>query len=147
MFRRPATGRWRPGHCTCWDWPSSRHGPDRRGASATSSTPIRHFHAAGDVAGLTLTLDDLSSIAVADGDLERAARLRGGARATSSNETGASSAIFDRGHLRDARTRPSVRTQMSADDLERLGAEGAAMTLDEAVAYALEGTAPEDDEA
>ena len=30
---------------------------------------------------------------------------------------------------------------MSADEIERLGAEGAAMTLDEAVAYALEGSA------
>ena len=31
---------------------------------------------------------------------------------------------------------------MSTEELERLGAEGAAMTLDEAVAYALEGTSP-----
>ena len=36
---------------------------------------------------------------------------------------------------------------MSAADVERLGAEGAAMTLDQLVAYALEGTEPEDDEA
>jgi hypothetical protein len=31
---------------------------------------------------------------------------------------------------------------MDLEELERLGAEGAAMTLDEAVAYALEGSAP-----
>ena len=36
--------------------------------------------------------------------------------------------------------RPGVRSHMAADELERLGAEGAAMTLDEAVAYALEGS-------
>jgi len=34
--------------------------------------------------------------------------------------------------------RPQIRSQMSADELERLGAEGAAMTIDEVVAYALE---------
>jgi hypothetical protein len=38
--------------------------------------------------------------------------------------------------------RPGVRSQMAPEDVERLGAEGAAMTLDEAVAYALEGAAP-----
>ena len=37
---------------------------------------IRHFHAAGDASGLTLTFDDMSAVAVADGDLPRAARLR-----------------------------------------------------------------------
>ncbi len=41
---------------------------------------IRHFHAAGDASGLTLTFDDMSAVAVADGDLPRAARLRGAAR-------------------------------------------------------------------
>ena len=36
-----------------------------------------------------------------------------------------------------------MRTRMSEEDLERYGAEGAAMTLDEAVAYAL-GERPRD---
>jgi hypothetical protein len=35
--------------------------------------------------------------------------------------------------------RPNVLQYMPADEAERLGAEGAAMTLDDAVAYALEG--------
>ena len=40
---------------------------------------MAHFHAAGDVAGLTLTLFDLASVAVQGEDLPRAARLRGAA--------------------------------------------------------------------
>lgn len=98
---------------------------------------VRHFHAAGDTAGLTLTLDDLSAVAVAEGDLVRAARLRGAARNLTA-ETGAGLA----GYVEEAfeqRARPGVRAHMSKADVERYGAEGAAMTLDEAVAYALEG--------
>ena len=45
---------------------------------------LRLFHASGDVAGITLALDDLASVAVARGDLTRAARLWGAARALSS---------------------------------------------------------------
>ncbi len=42
--------------------------------------------------------------------------------------------------------RPNVREQMSVADVERLGAEGAAMTLDEVIAYALEGAPPDEDD-
>ena len=101
---------------------------------------IRHFHAAGDASGLTLTFDDMSAVAVADGDLPRAARLRGAAR-NLTVETGAQLA----GYVEDTfetGVRPGVRTQMSSEDLARYGAEGAAWTLDEATAYALEGTEP-----
>ncbi len=101
---------------------------------------IRHFYAAGDASGLTLTLDDLSAVAVVDGDLPRAARLRGAAR-NLTTETGAQLARFVEETF-ESRIRPGVRTQMSADDLARYGAEGAAWTLDEAVAYALEGADP-----
>lgn len=103
---------------------------------------MRHFHAAGDVAGITLTLDDLSAVTVADGDLPRAARLRGAAR----NLTTVSGAGLA-GYVEDtfeARVRPGVRSHMSEEDLARYGAEGAAMTLDEAVAYALGGADPAD---
>ena len=54
---------------------------------------IRQFYAVGDAAGLTLTLDDLSAVAVVDGDLPRAARLRGAARSLTV-ETGAQLAGF-----------------------------------------------------
>jgi predicted ATPase/class 3 adenylate cyclase len=103
---------------------------------------VRHFHASGDASGLTLTFDDLSAVAVADGDLERAARLRGAAR-NLTTETGAGLA----GYVEDTfetGVRPGIRSHMSSDDLARLGAEGAAWTLDEAVAYALEGADPDE---
>lgn len=110
------------------------------------SHALRHFHAAGDTAGITLTFDDLSAVAVAEGDLGRAARLRGAAR-NLAIETGTKLASF----VEDAfeqEVRPSVRSHMAAAEIERYGAEGAALTLDEAVAYALEGAGqPEPNEA
>jgi non-specific serine/threonine protein kinase len=99
---------------------------------------MRHFKAAGDTAGITLAFDDLSAVAVAEGDLVRAARLRGVAR-NLATETGTQLASF----IEDAfeqQVRPSVRSHMTVDEIERYGAEGAAMTLDQAIAYALEGT-------
>jgi predicted ATPase/class 3 adenylate cyclase len=103
---------------------------------------VRHFQDAGDAAGLTLTLDDLSALAIADGDLPRAARLRGAARnlgiETGTNLRAVVEDAFDQG------MRPSIRVRMSPEDVERLGAEGAAMTLDQAIAYALEGAEQED---
>jgi tetratricopeptide (TPR) repeat protein len=105
---------------------------------------IRHFYAAGDAAGLTLTLDDLSAVAVAEGDLPRAARLRGAARNLTS-ETGAELAGFVEDRF-ETGVRPGIRSHMSEAELARYGAEGAAMTLDEAIAYALEGRVESDDE-
>ena len=99
---------------------------------------MRHFYAASDTAGITLALDDLSSVAVAEGDLSRAAVLRGAAR-NLTNLTGTGLAGYVDA-LYEAAQRPRVSARLSAAELERLGAEGAAMTLDEAVAYAL-GTA------
>jgi hypothetical protein len=98
---------------------------------------IRHFYAAGDAAGLTLTLDDLSAVAVAEGDLPRAARLRGAAR-NLTTETGAELARFVEDRF-ETGVRPGIRSHMSETELARYGAEGAAMTLDEAIDYALGG--------
>ena len=100
---------------------------------------IRQFYAVGDTSGLTLTLDDLSAIAVADGDLPRAARLRGAARSLTA-ETGAQLAGFVEDSF-EFGVRPGVRSHMDPEELARYGAEGAAWTLDEAIAYALEGDA------
>jgi predicted ATPase/class 3 adenylate cyclase len=102
----------------------------------------RHFYAAGDTAGLTLTLDDLSAVAVVEGDFPRAARLRGAAR-NLTTETGTGLAGFVEDSF-EAGIRPGVRSHMSEEDLARYGAEGAAMTLDEAIAYALEDADPAD---
>jgi predicted ATPase/class 3 adenylate cyclase len=100
---------------------------------------IRHFDAAGDAAGLTLTLYDIAAITVKDGDLPRAARLRGAAR-NLSTETGATLATYVE-DIFEVGIRPSVRNALTEEEVERYGAEGAAMTMDEAVAYALEGVA------
>jgi len=101
---------------------------------------MRHFSASGDAAGITLTLDDLSSLAVADGDLPRAARLRGAARnLTAVTGTGLAGYVDE---MFEAGVRPAVRAHMSEEDVARYGAEGAALTLDQAVAYALEGSDP-----
>jgi predicted ATPase/class 3 adenylate cyclase len=108
-------------------------------ARAAIEEAIRSFYAAGDAAGLTLTLDDMSSIAVAEQDLERAARLRGAARSLT-NETGAGLAGYVEDVFDATSTKPNVRSRMSPEDVARYGAEGAAMTLDEAIAYALAGS-------
>ena len=76
-------------------------GPHRPRASATSTRPATP-------SGLTLTFDDMSAVAVADGDLPRAARLRGAAR-NLTVETGAQLA----GYVEDTfetGVRPGVRT-------------------------------------
>jgi len=97
---------------------------------------LRDFQAAGDTAGITLAFDDFSAVALAEGDLVRAARLRGVAR-NLATETGAKLASLVEEKFEDD-IRPSVRSQMTTDELDRYGAEGAAMPLDQAVAYALE---------
>lgn len=117
-------------------------GGDVNGAREHIVHAMRHFYAAGDAAGLTLAFDDLSSVTVAEGDFPRAARLRGAAR-NLTTETGAGLA----GYVEDTfegRVRPGVRSHMSEEDLARYGAEGAAMTLEEAVAYALDSVDPGD---
>ena len=91
------------------------------------------------MAGLTLTLDDLSAIAVAEGDLPRAARLRGAAREPRRRDGREPGGPSSRTSFEQRASDRASGRSMSAEDLERYGAEGAAMTLDEAVAYALEG--------
>ncbi len=117
---------------------------DVAGAHRNVSHAIRHFHASGDASGLTLTLDDMSAIAVAEGDLPRAARLRGAAR-NLTHETGAELAEYVEDTF-EAGVRPGIRSHMPTDELARYGDEGAALTLDEAVAYALEGSEPDPSE-
>ena len=97
---------------------------------------MRLFHAFGDVAGITLVLDDFASLAIATGDLPRAARLWGAARALSA-AGGVGLADFVDSQF-EFYGRPSARFAIDPADLERYAAEGRAMTLDESVSYALE---------
>ena len=96
---------------------------------------LRHFFLAGDAAGMTLVLDDLSAQALADEEPERAARLWGAGRALT-KASGAKLAAFTDKFF-EADLRPNVRREVDPADLERWAAEGAAFGLDDAVAYAL----------
>ena len=105
-------------------------------ARANLRDALRLFHDAGDVAGITLGLDDLASIAVAEEDLPRAARLWGSARALSS-AGGVLLADFVNEQY-EFYARPNISVVMSPDELEPYAREGRAMSLDETVAYALD---------
>jgi predicted ATPase/class 3 adenylate cyclase len=96
---------------------------------------LRHFQDAGDAAGLTLVFDDLSSLALAQGDVERAARLWGVAR-NLTNTTGAGLAGFVSGWI-EQQDQPNVVRTLAPDVLEGLAREGVAMSIDAAVTYAL----------
>jgi predicted ATPase len=99
------------------------------------SEALRLFHRFGDVAGITLALDDFAAVAVADGDLPRAARLWGAARALSS-ASGVGLADFVDSQY-EFYSRPHARLSLDPADLDRYAREGRAMTLDESVSYAL----------
>ena len=90
--------------------------------------------------GLTLTLDDMSAVAVAEGDLPRAARLRGAAR-NLTVETGAGLAgyvedTFETGGRpgRAARRCPTTSSRAT-------GRRVRPWTLDEAIALRARGRA------
>jgi predicted ATPase len=105
-------------------------------ASASLAEAMGLFHASGDAAGITLVLDDFASIAAARGDAVRSFRLWGAARSlTTTTGTGLASVVADA----YSRYRlPTPLGMVEHVEAERLAAEGAAMTLDEVVAYALE---------
>jgi hypothetical protein len=90
---------------------------------------------------MTLLIDDLSAQALADEEPERAARLWGAGRALT-KATGATLAAFT-DTFYEAELRPNVRRAVDPADLERWSADGAALRLDEAVAYALGVTVEE----
>jgi tetratricopeptide (TPR) repeat protein len=103
---------------------------------------LRHFYEAGDVSGVTLTLDDLAIVAIATGDPVRAGRLWGAARHLQVTTGTMLADYVDQNFDLFGIARP--RDLIEPAELDRLAAEGAAMGLDEVVAYALgeDGTAP-----
>ena len=108
-------------------------------ALANARAALGHFRDAGDVAGITLILDDLASIAVSAGDPPRAGRLFGAARHLQAT-SGTTLAMYVEETYSQFNA-PSPRSALSPEDFERYAAEGAAMGLDEIVAYALEDPA------
>jgi predicted ATPase/uncharacterized protein YndB with AHSA1/START domain len=104
-------------------------------ATADLRRALGLFHDASDAAGVTLILDDLSSLAVAREDFERAARLWGAARSLAA-ATGATLASFVDESVEQL-ARPNVRDALSDEARDALAREGGAMPLDDVVAYAL----------
>ncbi|HLO35073.1 MAG TPA: hypothetical protein VK194_03290, partial [Candidatus Deferrimicrobium sp.] len=105
-------------------------------ARANIDRALKLFHRFGDVAGITLALDDYASLAIAAGDIPRSARLWGAARALSS-AGGVKLADFVDSQF-EFYGRPNARFSIDPVELERYALEGRAMTLDESVAYAIE---------
>jgi predicted ATPase/class 3 adenylate cyclase len=105
-------------------------------ASADLRLALRLFHDSSDAAGITLVLDDLSSLAVGREDYERAARLWGAARSLAAT-TGAQLASLVEEAV-EQRARPNVRDALSEEALDALAREGGAMPLESLVAYALD---------
>jgi predicted ATPase len=103
-------------------------------ASEASGHAVAHFRDARDVAGLTLSLDAQASVAVAKGDLQRAGRLWGAARELE-RMSGTGLAAWDEAIFLMLPFSP--RREIEPAELERLGAEGAALPLADAVAYGL----------
>ncbi|MEO8274518.1 MAG: tetratricopeptide repeat protein, partial [Chloroflexota bacterium] len=97
---------------------------------------LRLFHDGSDAAGITLVLDDLSSLAVAREDYERAARLWGAARNLATTTGAQLASLVD--ETVEQRVRPNVRSALSDDALDALAREGGAMPLDALVAFALD---------
>jgi tetratricopeptide (TPR) repeat protein len=97
---------------------------------------LRHFYEAGDVSGVTLVLDDLAIVAVGLDDQVRAGRLWGAARHLQQRTgTGLADYVEQNNALFGV---PTPKDQLPPEQLKALAAEGAAMSLDEIVAYALE---------
>jgi predicted ATPase/class 3 adenylate cyclase len=93
---------------------------------------IQLFAAAGDVPGMVLQLDNLSALARHDGDFLRAGRLWAAASAhQESSGTGL-------GRLLREEEGRTGREGLNDDEAARVSAEGQAMSLERAVAYALE---------
>jgi predicted ATPase/class 3 adenylate cyclase len=104
-------------------------------AIVTARHALQHFYESGDVSGVILTLDDLSIIAVASDEADRAGRLWGAARHLQQTTGTALADYVDQNnsmfHV------PTPRDVLPPDRLEVLAAEGAAMAYDDIVAYAL----------
>jgi predicted ATPase len=109
---------------------------DFSSAMETGRHALRHFYESGDVSGVTLSLDDLALSAQGTGDTERAGRLWGAARSLQEKTgTGLADYVQQMQQLFGVST---PKDELPPEELARLSAEGARMSLDEIVAYALE---------
>jgi tetratricopeptide (TPR) repeat protein len=97
---------------------------------------LTDFAESGDVSGIILTLDDLAVIAAGLEEGQRSGRLWGAARhLQQTTGTALADYVEETYTMFDS---PTPAQLLSADELKAAAAEGAAMSLDELVAYALE---------
>jgi predicted ATPase/class 3 adenylate cyclase len=92
---------------------------------------LRLFAESGDLTGILFNLDGLADAAIAEGRYERGLRLRAVAQALRA-ETGAELLESDR------ETRGTPQHGLTEEEAARARAEGEAMTMEQAIAYALE---------
>jgi hypothetical protein len=103
-------------------------------AAEQSRHALGHFSDGGDVSGITLALDVLSMVALATGERDRGGRLWGAARQLQ-RVSGTGLAEWD---LKVFALMPyGVRSVFEPEELDLIAAEGAALSLSDAVAYAL----------
>jgi predicted ATPase/class 3 adenylate cyclase len=96
---------------------------------------LRAMRHAGETTGMVLVLDDFADLAAAKGDLQRSLRLIGAARALEDATDTRLAAVTE-----DLMRRERYREALSLKDAQDLLAEGRTMSLDDAAAYALEGS-------
>ncbi|MFI5283621.1 MAG: ATP-binding protein [Candidatus Dormibacterales bacterium] len=103
---------------------------------ATAKPMVREalnlFSNAGDVSGIAILLDDYAQLALLDGDTNRAARIKGAAAALRAKSGSGLGSIIDKAEGRTVEGAP-------AGGEAKAWAEGLAMTIEEAVAYAHAG--------
>ena len=88
---------------------------------------------------MTLVFDDLSHLAAARGDLPRSARLYGAARKLQATSGADLARVVEEAFEQE--TAPSAVRLLPPDELRRYAAEGAGLTIEEAVEYALDSAA------
>lgn len=112
---------------------------DTQTAAALHDEALELQRDLGDVPGIAQTLEDVAGLAAAAGHHEHAARLVGAAEALRQKERYAR-LPWDSARYR--RNLARVRAAMPNERFRRASAEGAAMTLEQAVAAVLEGPRP-----
>ncbi len=109
---------------------------DPEGAAALYAEVITTYRDAAEGPRLPIPLDGLAIVAALEGRPDRAARLWGASQASLESMSAALDTVL---HEERAAAIASAREALGDDAFERLFAEGQAMSLDEAIAYALEG--------
>ncbi|MEO8285193.1 MAG: LuxR C-terminal-related transcriptional regulator [Chloroflexota bacterium] len=107
---------------------------DYAGARDLFSESLKRQHAAGNTAGIAEGLAGLAALAIAEGQLERAAILFGAEdKIRASNPA----PIWPAEQFEIDRHTTQLRARLRAAELERLWLEGAAFSIEEAIAYAV----------